>query len=91
VDSIPWYWVIEITLGLLAGILVARLINQLWSLFIRVFTKRLENGNYIGPDAAAAVAVRKDPPARAVLIKNKHLLVIGSDPNPRIHGGCFGV
>jgi len=31
------------------------------------------------------------PPARAISIKNKHLLAIFSDPNPRIHGGCFGV
>jgi hypothetical protein len=37
------------------------------------------------------VAVRKDLPARAISIKNKHLLVIFSDPNPRFHGGCFGV
>ena len=30
-------------------------------------------------------------PARAISIKNKHLLVIFSDPNPRFHGGCLGV
>jgi len=37
------------------------------------------------------LAVRKDLPAHAISIKNKHLLVIFSDPNPRFHGGCFGV
>jgi hypothetical protein len=38
-----------------------------------------------GPEMSIA------PPARAISTKNKHLLVIFSDPNPRIHGGCFGV
>ena len=37
------------------------------------------------------VAVRKDLPARAISTKNKHLLAIFSDPNPRFHGGSFGV
>ncbi len=37
------------------------------------------------------VAFRKDLPARAISTKNKHLLVIFSDPNPRFHGGSFGV
>ncbi len=37
------------------------------------------------------LAVRKDFPARAISTKNKHLLVIFSDPNPRFHGGSFGV
>jgi hypothetical protein len=29
--------------------------------------------------------------ARAISTKNKHLLAIFSDPNPRFHGGSFGV
>ena len=33
-----------------------------------------------GPGVAAAVAVRKDLPARAISIKNKHLLVVYSTP-----------
>ena len=44
-----------------------------------------------GREPRQPVAVRKDLPAHAISIKNKHLLVIFSDPNPRIHGGCFGV
>ncbi len=36
------------------------------------------------------LAVRKDLPARAITIKNKHLL-LSCDTNPRFHGGCFGV
>jgi hypothetical protein len=27
----------------------------------------------------------------AISTKNKHLLVVLEDPNPRFHGGCFGV
>ena len=29
--------------------------------------------------------------AHAISTKNKHLLAILSDTNPRFHGGCFGV
>ena len=43
-----------------------------------------------GRELRRFVAVRKDLPAHAISIKNKHLL-LACATNPRIHGGCFGV
>ena len=42
-----------------------------------------------GPGLRQLIAVRQDP-ARAISIKNKHLL-LACATNPRFHGGCFGV
>jgi len=42
-----------------------------------------------GPGLRQLIAVRQDP-ARAISIKNKHLL-LACATNPRFHGGSFGV
>jgi hypothetical protein len=49
-------------------------------------------GKIVGPEGSAFRILRSAfPPARAISTKNKHLLAIFSDPNPRFHGGSFGV